>query len=279
MELKRVAACVKHYALNNEEQHRHTTDVDLSDRALYEIYLPAFRAAVVEGEAWSLMGSYNKYRGTHVCHNHRLINEILKGEWGFDGAVISDWGGTHSTEEAIKNGLDLEFGSWTDGLREGASNAYDLYYMALPYLEMIERGEVGTKELDDKVRRVLRLTFRTAMNPYKPYGAMCSEAHSKAARTIAEEGIVLLKNENNNLPIAADAKRILVVGENAIKMMTVGGGSSSLKAKYECSPLDGIRARFAGSAEVVYARGYVGDVTGNYNGVVTGQNLADKRKP
>ena len=274
-----VAACVKHYALNNEEQHRHTTDVDLSDRALYEIYLPAFRAAVVEGEAWSLMGSYNKYRGTHVCHNHRLINEILKGEWGFDGAVISDWGGTHSTEEAIKNGLDLEFGSWTDGLREGASNAYDLYYMALPYLEMIERGEVGTEELDDKVRRVLRLTFRTAMNPYKPYGAMCSEAHSEAARTIAEEGIVLLKNENNNLPIAADAKRILVVGENAIKMMTVGGGSSSLKAKYEFSPLDGIRARFAGSAEVVYARGYVGDVTGNYNGVVTGQNLADKRKP
>ena len=227
-----VAACVKHYALNNEEQHRHTVDVDLSDRALYEIYLPAFKAAVTEGDAWSIMGSYNKYRGTYACHNHRLLIDILKGEWGFDGAVISDWGGVHSTEEAIHNGLDLEFGTWTDGLREGASNAYDTYYMAAPYLEMIERGEVGTEELDDKVRRVLRLTFRTAMNNDKPYGAMCSEAHSEAARTIAEEGIVLLKNERDNLPIAADAKRILVVGENAIKMMTVGGGSSSLKVKY-----------------------------------------------
>uniref|UniRef100_UPI0040570D5C glycoside hydrolase family 3 C-terminal domain-containing protein n=1 Tax=Alistipes sp. TaxID=1872444 RepID=UPI0040570D5C len=274
-----VAACVKHYALNNEEQHRHTVDVDLSDRALYEIYLPAFKAAVTEGDAWSIMGSYNKYRGTYACHNHRLLIDILKGEWGFDGAVISDWGGVHSTEEAIHNGLDLEFGTWTDGLREGASNAYDTYYMAAPYLEMIERGEVGTEELDDKVRRVLRLTFRTAMNNDKPYGAMCSEAHSEAARTIAEEGIVLLKNERDNLPIAADAKRILVVGENAIKMMTVGGGSSSLKVKYECSPLDGLRAYYAGRAEVAFARGYVGDVTGNYNGVVTDQDLRDKRSP
>lgn len=274
-----VAACVKHYALNNEEQHRHTVDVDLSDRALYEIYLPAFKAAVSEGDAWSIMGSYNKYRGTYACHNHRLLIDILKGEWGFDGAVISDWGGVHSTEEAIHNGLDLEFGTWTDGLREGASNAYDTYYMAAPYLEMIERGEVGTEELDDKVRRVLRLIFRTAMNNDKPYGAMCSEAHSEAARTIAEEGIVLLKNERDNLPIAADAKHILVVGENAIKMMTVGGGSSSLKVKYECSPLDGLRAYYAGRAEVAFARGYVGDVTGNYNGVVTGQDLRDKRSP
>lgn len=274
-----VAACVKHYALNNEERHRHTVDVNLSDRALYEIYLPAFKAAVIEGEAWSIMGSYNKYQGTYACHNHRLLVDILKEEWGFDGAVISDWGGVHSTKEAIYNGLDMEFGTWTDGLREGASNAYDMYYMAQPYLEMIERGEVGTKELDDKVRRVLRLTFRTAMNNDKPYGAMCSEAHSEAARTIAEEGIVLLKNEDDNLPIAADAKRIVVVGENAIKMMTVGGGSSSLKVKYECSPLDGLRAYYGDRAEVLYARGYVGDVTGDYNGVVTGQNLKDKRSP
>lgn len=274
-----VAACVKHYALNNEELHRHTVDVDLSDRALYEIYLPAFKAAVIDGKAWSIMGSYNKYRGTHVCHNDRLLNKILKGEWGFDGVVISDWGGTHSTIEAIRNGLDMEFGSWTDGLTEGASNAYDNYYMALPYKRLIESGEVGTEELDDKVRRVLRLTFRTAMNPYKPYGAMCSEEHSAAARHIAEEGIVLLKNSNNNLPIAADAKRILVVGENAIKMMTVGGGSSSLKVKYEVSPLDGLRNYYGDNTEVFYARGYVGDVTGDYNGVVTGQNLADSRTP
>ncbi|MBR2367755.1 MAG: glycoside hydrolase family 3 C-terminal domain-containing protein [Alistipes sp.] len=274
-----VAACVKHYALNNEEQHRHTTDVDLSDRALFEIYLPAFKAAVTEGKVWSIMGSFNKYRGTHACHNHRLLNEILKDNWGFDGAVISDWGGTHSTDEAIRNGLDLEFGSWTDGLREGASNAYDMYYMAQPYLERIERGEIGTEELDDKVRRVLRLTFRTAMNNDKPYGSMCNEAHTEAARHIGEEGVVLLKNANHNLPICPDAKRILVVGENAIKMMTVGGGSSSLKVKQEVSPLDGIKSYYAGRAEVIYARGYVGDVTGSYNGVVTGQDLRDKRSP
>ena len=274
-----VAACVKHYALNNEEQHRHTVDVSLSDRALREIYLPAFRAAVVDGDAWALMGSYNLYQGTYACHNHRLLVEILKEEWGFDGAVISDWGGVHSTEEAIYNGLDMEFGTWTDGLREGASNAYDNYYMALPYLELIESGKVGTEELDDKVRRVLRLTFRTAMNNDKPYGAMCSEEHSTAARQIAEEGIVLLKNNNNNLPIDPSVKRILVVGENAIKMMTVGGGSSSLKVKYECSPLDGIRNYYGDDVEVLYARGYVGDVTGDYNGVVTGQNLVDKRSP
>lgn len=272
-----VAACVKHYALNNEELHRHTVDVDLSDRALYEIYLPAFKAAVTRGKAWSIMGSYNLYRGTYACHNDRLLNKILKQEWGFDGAVISDWGGVHSTDEAITGGLDLEFGSWTDGLREGASNAYDMYHMALPYLERIERGEVGTTELDDKVRRVLRLTFRTAMNPYKPYGAMCSEAHTEAARRIGEEGIVLLHNKHNNLPIAPDARRILVVGENAVKMMTVGGGSSSLKVKHECSPLEGIERHYAGRAEVLYARGYVGDVTGDYNGVVTGQNLEDSR--
>jgi len=272
-----VAACVKHYALNNEELYRHQVDVDLSDRALYEIYLPAFEAAVKRGGAWSIMGSYNKYQGTYACHNDRLLNQILKGMWQFDGVVISDWGGTHSTEEAIRNGLDLEFGSWTDGLTEGASNAYDNYYMALPYLKLIESGAVGTEELDEKVRRVLRLTFRTAMNLNKPYGAMCSEEHIEAARTVGEEGIVLLQNKRSNLPIAKDAKRIVVVGENAVKMMTVGGGSSSLKVKHECSPLEGLQRHYEGRAEVVWVRGYVGDVTGDYNGVVTGQNLEDSR--
>ena len=265
-----VAACVKHFALNNEELYRHQVDVELSDRALFEIYLPAFEAAVKRGGAWSIMGSYNKYQGTYACHNDRLLNQILKDMWQFDGVVISDWGGTHSTEEAIRNGLDLEFGSWTDGLTEGASNAYDNYYMALPYLRLIESGAVGTEELDEKVRRVLRLTFRTAMNLNKPYGAMCSEEHIEAARTIGEEGIVLLQNKRSNLPIAKDAKRIVVVGENAVKMMTVGGGSSSLKVKHECSPLEGLQRHYEGRAEVVWVRGYVGDVTGDYNGVVTG---------
>lgn len=275
-----VAACVKHFALNNHEINRHTTNVIVDDRALYEIYLPAFKAAVQEGKAWAIMGSYNLYKGQHCCHNQYLLNDILKGEWGFDGVVISDWGGAHDTDQAITNGLDMEFGSWTNGLSNGASNAYDNYYLAMPYLQRIQEGKVGTKELDDKVRRILRLAFRTTMNTSRPWGAILSPEHYEAARRIGEEGIVLLQNEGGLLPINLDkAKKIAVIGENAIKMMTVGGGSSSLKVQREISPLDGIRQRVGNQVEVVYARGYVGDASGEYNGVVTGQNLKDDRTP
>ena len=273
-----VAACVKHYALNNHEVNRHTTNAIVDDRALYEIYLPAFKAAVQDGGAWTIMGSYNLYKDQHVCHNQYLLNNILKGEWGFDGVVVSDWGGTHDTKQAIANGLDMEFGSWTNGLSNGTNNAYDNYYLAMPYLKLIKEGKVGTKELDDKVRRILRLAFRTTMNTRRPFGSLCSPEHTTAARNIGEEGIVLLKNDRNLLPINPDrVKKIAVIGENALKMMTVGGGSSSLKVKYELSPLDGVRKRFGDKAEIVYARGYVGDTSGEYNGVVTGQNLNDDR--
>ncbi len=273
-----VAVCVKHYALNNNEVDRYTTNAIADERTLREIYLPAFKAAVVEGGAWSIMGGYNLFRGQHACHNDYLMNKVLKGEWGFDGAVISDWGGTQSTEEAIFNSLDLEYGTWTDGLKMGLTNAYDNYYMARPYEQLINEGKVGTKELDDKVRRVLRLIFRTTGNQNRPLGSLCSDEHYAAAQKIGEEGIVLLKNEANLLPLnLAGNKKIAVIGENAIKMMTVGGGSSSLKVQHEISPLDGLKKRLAGKAEVVYARGYVGDATGEYNGVTTGQNLTDNR--
>lgn len=273
-----VAACVKHYALNNNEFKRHNTNVLVSDRALYEIYLPAFKAAVQEGGAWAIMGAYNLYNGEHCCHNKRLLVDILRDEWRFDGVVVSDWGGTHDTDQAISNGLDLEFGSWTNGLSAGTLNAYDNYFMAHPYLKMINEGKIGTVELDMKVRNVLRLIFRTSMNSDKPYGSMNSASHSKAGRSIGEEGIVLLKNEGEVLPIDIEnTKRILVVGENAIKMMTVGGGSSSLKVKYEVSPLDGLISRLGKNVVIDYARGYVGDTSAEYNGVVTGQNLTEKR--
>lgn len=274
-----VAACLKHFALNNNEVNRHTSNVIVDDRALYEIYLPAFKEAVDSG-VWSIMGAYNLYKDQHLCHNQYILNDILKGEWGFDGAVISDWGGTHDTEQAIHNGLDIEFGSWTNGLSQGTSNAYDNYYLAMPYLKLIKAGKVGTKELDEKARRVLRLMYRTVMDGNRPYGSLCSPEHSDAARRIGQEGIVLLANRGNVLPMKLDGhKKVAVIGENAIKMMTVGGGSSSLKARYEISPLDGLRKRLAGKADVVYARGYVGDTTGEYNGVTTGQNLADDRTP
>ncbi len=273
-----VAACVKHYALNNQEENRYAVDVEVSDRALYEIYLPAFKAAVQRGGAWSIMGAYNRYKGQHCCHNQYLLNDILRGEWGFDGVVVSDWGGVHNTMESAYNGLDMEFGTGTDGLATSASDAYNHYYLANPFLKLLKEGKIPESVVDTKVRHILRLMFRTTMNRNRPYGSFKDPAHAEAARRIAEEGIVLLKNEGNLLPIRLEeTKRILVVGENAIKMMTVGGGSSSLKAWYEISPLDGLRARAGNTAEVVYARGYVGNIDGSYNGVVSKVNLAESR--
>ena len=268
---KGVATCVKHFALNNQETYRHLVDVKVSDRALYEIYLPAFKAAIVEGGSWSIMGSYNRYKGQYNCHNEILLNRILRDEWGFDGAVISDWGGCQETPQAITNGLDLEFGTWTDGLTMGATNSYDVYYLANPYKKLIQEGKVGTKELDEKVRNVLRLILRTSMNPNKGFGSLHSDEHYAAARKIATEGVVLLKNEELRLkneerllPITplrgeTEGASILVVGENAILPMTVGGGSSSLKVQREISPLQGITERAEQEGiKVDYARGYIG---------------------
>ena len=272
-----VAACVKHFALNNFEVNRSSANVIVSDRALYEIYLPAFKAAVTEGNAWAIMGSYNLYQNQHCCHNKRLLIDILKGDWKFDGVVISDWGGCHSTDEAVANGLDLEFGTWTGGRTWGRSNSYDSYFLARPYLDGIKSGKYTTKELDDKVRRVLRLIFRTSMSGQAKWGSLCSDEHYAAARKIAGEGIVLLKNDRNILPIDASKNpKILVVGENAIKMLTLGGGSTSLKVQRELLPLDGLRNRF-GAENVTFARGYVGDTTTTFDGIDTGQKLADHR--
>ena len=273
-----VAVCVKHFALNNQESLRHQYDAIIDDRTLNEIYLPAFKAAVQEGGAWSIMGAYNLYKGQHLCHNQYILNDILKKDWGFDGAVISDWGGCHDTDQAITNGLDLEFGTWTDGLTMGATNGYDAYYLADPYLERLRDGRASEEVLNEKARRVLRLNFRTAMRKDKPNGSLCSPEHYDAARRIADEGIVLLKNNDNVLPISRKARsRILVVGENAVKMMTVGGGSSSLKVQREVLPLDGIRAAAGEGVTVEFERGYVGDISGSYNGVVTGQDLSESR--
>ena len=258
-----VAACVKHYAVNNQEFKRLVIDTHVDDRALYEIYLPAFKAAVLEGGAWSLMSAYNKYEGTFASHNARLLKEILKDEWAWDGAVISDWGAVHDTEEAATGGLDLEFGSYTDGELRTAPAAYDNYYLAQPYKEKILAGELPEEELNDKVRRALRLNFRTLADGN--FGSMCSPEHFADSRSIGAQGIVLLKN-SGILPLKADVSKVVVLGENAIRPMVVGGSSSSLKTQHETSPLDGIRAAFP-NAQVVYERAYYsGEPTpGNYN--------------
>lgn len=277
MQANGVAACVKHYALNNDEEYRHQVNVVVSDRALHEIYLPAFKAAVTEGKVWGLMGAYNLYKNQHNCHNDILLNRILKRDWAFDGVVVSDWGGCHDTDEAVRNGLDMEFGTWTDGLTMGKTNAYDSYYLADAYKRAIREGRYTERELNDKVRRVLRLFYRTTMNRQRPVGFLCSESHYDAARRIGGEGIVVLKNERNVLPIdTTRVRNILVVGENAVKMMTVGGGSSSLKVQRELSPLDGLHEALAGrGVDIVWERGYVGDTNGSYNGVTSGQDLSE----
>ena len=272
-----VAACVKHFAVNNQETRRTATNSVVDDRTLYEIYLPAFKAAVVDGGAWAIMGSYNLWNGQFNCHNKRLLCDILKGEWGFDGVVISDWGGCRDDDEAAANGLDIEMGTWTNGLRGAASDAYSNYHLARPYLERLRDGRASEEGLNDKASRILRTVFRTSMSPEQHFGSFTSPEHFAAARKIAAEGIVLLQNDGV-LPLnVPQGGKILVVGENAYKMMVVGGGSSNLKTKYEVIPLDALREAFAGKAEVVWERGYVGDVTTDYNKVVTGQDLRESR--
>lgn len=252
-----VAACVKHFALNNQENWRGHIDVELSDRALYEIYLPAFKAAVMEGKVWSIMGSYNKFRGEHCCHNDLLLNKILKGDWKFDGAVITDWGGAHDTDQAVRNGLDIEMGTYTNGLTTNGTFPYSEFYLANPFLKGIKAGKYDMSLLNDKARRVLRLIFRTSMSPNRPWGSFVTPEHSKVAADVAKEGIVLLKNDQNILPVNPKLyKKILVVGENATRKMTIGGGSSELKTQYEISPLQGIKSAFGAQCEVNYAMGY-----------------------
>ena len=275
-----VAACVKHYAVNNQEFQRTQSNSVVDDRTLHEIYLPAFKAAVQEGNAWAIMGSYNLYNGQFNCHNKKLLVDILKNDWGFDGVVVSDWGGCRDDEEAVLNGLDIEMGTWTNGLSGAASDSYRNYHMADPYLKGLREGKYTTKELDDKARRILRTIFRTSMRPEPNYGRFVCPEHYQAARDIAAAGVVLLKNDNNLLPMnVKEGAKIVLVGENAVKKMVVGGGSSNLKTAYEVNPLEGIQNAYGDKAEIVWVRGYVGDTSTSYNAVDTGQDLTDNRTP
>ena len=254
-----VAACVKHYALNNQELWRGHIDVEVSDRALYEIYLPGFKAAVERGGAWSVMGAYNKVRGMHATHHKMLINDILKGEWKFDGCVVTDWGAAHDTYEAAMYGLDVEMGSYTNGLTSESAFGYDDYYLGKAYLKRIKEGKIPMDVVNDKAGRVLRLIFRTAMNRKKSFGSLTSPEHYRTAYDVAVEGTVLLKNGNGKkqlglLPIVPGTyKNILVVGDNAVRNLSQGGGSSELKPKDFISPLEGLRKKYG---HVTYAQGY-----------------------
>ena len=250
-----VACCLKHFALNNQEIDRFAVNVNVDERTLHEIYLPAFKAAVQEGGVWTVMPSYPLWNGIHCCQNDSLLNGILKRDWGFDGATISDWGGTTDTWQAATGGLDIEMGTFTDGKVKEAEFGYDDYYLADKFEKLIDEGKIPMSVLDDKATRVLRTIFRTSMNRQKVIGSLCSEAHYDACLRIGEEGIVLLKNAEDMLPLDFNRyERILVVGENAVRSLTKGGGSSELKTLHDWSPLESLQKRFG--AKIDYAQGY-----------------------
>ena len=255
-----VACCLKHFVLNDQEIDRFAVNVNVSERALREIYLYPFKKAVDEAHVWSIMGSYNLWKNVHCCHNDELLNGILKKEWGWDGALVSDWGGTTNTDEAVHGGLDIEMGTFTDGKLRESEFTFDDYYLANPFEKLIKEGKVSMSVLDEKAARVLRVIFRTSMNPDKVIGSQCSEAHYEACRQIGEEGIVLLKNDGSVLPFNHKSyKKVLVVGENATRSLTQGGGSSELKTLKDESPLSALQMFYGlntHEGHVDYAQGY-----------------------
>ena len=282
-----VACCLKHFVLNDQETDRFSVNVNVSERALREIYLYPFEQAVKRANVWTVMGAYNLWEGDHCCHNDRLLNGILKNEWQWDGAVVSDWGGTTNTWQAIHGGLDIEMGTYTDGKLKESEFTFDDYYLARPFERLINEGRVPMQLLDEKVRRVLRTIFRTAMNPRKIIGNQCSGAHYDACRKIAEEGIVLLRNEKIAvkqektatplLPLDLSKYRsILVVGENATRSLTQGGGSSELKTLRDISPLDGLSQAIHGFDFSHAAPPKVGPAIDYAQGYYSGRAMYDK---
>ena len=247
-----VGCCLKHFVLNDQETDRFSVNVNVSERAMREIYLYPFEQAVKRAKVWSIMGSYNLWQNVHCCHNDALLNGILKGEWQWDGALVSDWGGTHDTKQAAFGGLDIEMGTDHTDQIPNEQFRYQDYYLADAFERLVNEGKVPMSVLDEKVARVLRLIFRTAMNTRKVVGKQCSEDHYDACRQIGEEGIVLLKNDKVRttkkekgaelLPLDfSKYKTILVVGENATRSLTKGGGSSELKTLKDISPLEGLQ--------------------------------------
>ncbi len=243
-----VASCVKHFAGNNQERQRGSIDVEMDERTMREIYLPPFKAAVQEGGALAVMSAYNKFDGQYCSQNDLLLNTILKGEWGFQGLVMSDWSGVHDTRGAVLGGMDLEMGT---------VRPYDDYYLARPFREGIEKGFYPVALLDDKVRRNLREMFRVGAFDGRGAGSLNTAAHQAAARQVAEEGIVLLKNQGDALPLdASKIRSIAVIGEDAVQQFASGGQSAGVKAFYEITPLAGLVKRVGPQVDVTFSMGY-----------------------
>lgn len=248
-----IATSVKHFAANNQEVDRKAVNVEMSERALREIYLPGFKAAVVDGGAYTVMGAYNKFRGQFCTHNDYLVNNILKKEWNFQGVLMSDWGAVQNTMEAINNGTDLEMG--TD-LLLGPNPDYGKYFLGDTVISLVKSGAVDVKLIDEKVRRILRIMFKTKVFGGRTPSQINTKEHQAVALQVAEEAIVLLKNDNI-LPIdRTKVKSIVVIGANGTRKHAGAGGSSQVNAKYEVTPLEGI-TRLAGSnIKLSFVQGY-----------------------
>jgi beta-glucosidase len=248
---KDVMACVKHYAANNQETNRDFVDVQIDERTLREIYLPAFEASVKEAKAYSIMGAYNKFRGEYLCENDYMLNKILRDEWGFKGVVVSDWAAVHSTAKTLKNGLDIEMGT---------PKPFNEFFLADKLIAAVKSGEVSEEEINLHVKRILRVLFQVkAMGGgERAKGSIATEAHYQDAYKIASEAIVLLKNDNNALPLKLDGvKSIAVIGNNATKKNALAGFGAGVKTKREITPLEGLKNRLPSSIKINYAEGYL----------------------
>lgn len=245
-----VAACVKHFALNNQETERLWVDVEISEEALRKIYLPAFYDAVKRGKAYCLMGAYNQYKGEHCCQSKELLNQILRTEWEYDGTVISDWGAVHDTRKAAEAGIDIEM---------SVTSNFEDYFMAAPLQELVEKGEISEKLLNEKVKHIVVLLMRLhKLDGKRKFGKYNSRKHQKKMLKIARESYILLKNSSSKLPLKEGSQKILVVGENADCAHAIGGGSAEIKALYEITPLMGMKMLLGGHNNISYVTGYTG---------------------
>jgi beta-glucosidase len=240
-----VAVCLKHYALNNQENNRGTVNVIIGERAMREIYLPPFRAAVEEADAYGIMPAYNKVNGFWCAENDILLNQILRKEWGFGGMAISDWGGTHSTVGSVNAGLNVEMPT--------------KQFMGQALIDSVKAGKVAEEVVNQRVREILRV--RLAIKPIPANEAnkeMTSQPpQQKIAYEVACKSIVLLKNEGA-LPLKLQNKPVIaVIGANAMQIMGSGGLGAGVKTLYEVTPLEGLKNRIGDKAEIVYAQGYV----------------------
>lgn len=238
------AVCIKHFALNNQEDSRGSVNVICDERTMREIYLRPFESAVKKGGAMSVMPAYNKVNGEYCSENEHLLNEILRGEWGFKGMTVSDWGGTHSTMGAALHGLDVQM---------TGSN-----YLGQPLIDSISAGVLDERIVDNKVKEILRLRFAVKPIPEDVANTvMTSRPESqRTAYEVATKSIVLLKNEDRALPLKPGFRKIAVIGQNAVLNTASGGIGAGVKALYEITPLKGLQDRLGDHIEIVYAQGY-----------------------